>query len=246
MAIIGNWSIYTTHVSKLPLYGYYNPVSPYSIQQVEVEMKILIENEGPFDGVIGYSGGASLAAQLLLKDAQENPTKLPHERIFRWAIFINGGTPLDVFDISDADILNGVVLDSAPQEAIEMLIQPSNTRVREGSERHHPEHDPKELLKEMSALKTRQLADGRIFMTDGKMGIARFDGLVQGALIDIPTLNVWNPNVANKHWGQGLLELCEPGLVREHHHNHNHDFPRGHGEMKKIAKLIREVSEMAK
>jgi hypothetical protein len=36
-------------------------------------------------------------AQLLIRDRQKNPTRLTQERLFRWAVFINGGTPLEVF-----------------------------------------------------------------------------------------------------------------------------------------------------
>jgi predicted esterase len=48
--------------------------------------------EGPFDGVIGYSQGASLAAMYLIQQSQKNPTApLP----FKCAIFFSGGVPLD-------------------------------------------------------------------------------------------------------------------------------------------------------
>lgn len=186
-----------------------------------------------------------MAAQLILRDRLNNPSKLPHERLFRWAVFINAGTPLDVFQVSDVEVKDGVAESGAPKEAHQMLLRPSNTRVRKGTERH-PDYDPQSIKRELMALQTRQLADGRLFMTDGKMGIARYDGIIQGYLIDIPTLHVRSPAVNDRHeGGLGLLELCEPALVKEFYHNHDHDFPRGHAEMKKVAKLIRETAESA-
>jgi hypothetical protein len=121
--------LYTTSFSNLPLYNYYNPISAESIVQVEEEMFRLIAEEGPFDGMIGYSGGAALGAQLLIRDRQRNPTRLPHERLFRWAVFINGGTPLEVFRVADAKVRDGVVEESAPKEAHQMLLRPSNVSI---------------------------------------------------------------------------------------------------------------------
>ncbi|KAK2872002.1 hypothetical protein FQN49_002638 [Arthroderma sp. PD_2] len=175
--------------------------------EVEDEMLRLLEDQGPFDGVIGYSGGAALATQLLIRDRREHPSKLPHERIFRWAVFINAGTPLDVFDISDAVVLDGVIEESAPKEAHQILLRPSNVRVREDEAKRHPDYDPKQIKAQLENLKTRQLVDSRLFMTNGVKGIARYDGIIQGPLIDIATLHIRSPTATNRHWGLGLMEL---------------------------------------
>ncbi|KMP01340.1 hypothetical protein CIRG_01481 [Coccidioides immitis RMSCC 2394] len=174
---------------------------------------------------------------------RENPWKLPHERILRWAAFINGATPLEIFRLSDVEARVGIVDDSAPERELkEIFLRPSNIRVRKENERH-PGYDPEELRRNIMALETRQLADGRLFMTDGRMGGPRYEAAVQGSLIDIPTLHVQCPTVDNRHGGLELMKLCEPSLVREFFfHSHGHDFPRGHYEMK-IAELIREVAE---
>ncbi|EFR04189.1 hypothetical protein MGYG_07196 [Nannizzia gypsea CBS 118893] len=241
----GNWSLFTTSFSELPLYNYYNPISASSITQVEDEMLELIEQQGPFDGVIGYSGGAALAGQLLIRDRRNNPSRLPYERIFRWAVFINAGTPLEVFKISEMDVCAGVIEESAPKEAHQILLRPSNIRVREEEAKRHPDYDPEQIKLQLGKLKTRQLADSRLFMTDGITGIARYDGIIQGALIDIATLHVRSPTATNRHWGLGLMEMCEPAMMMEFLHDHGHDFPRGYADMKKVARLIRELSEMA-
>ncbi|WEW58675.1 hypothetical protein PRK78_004143 [Emydomyces testavorans] len=240
----GNWSLFTTSFSQLPLYNYFNPLKPQSIVQIEDEIFRLIEEEGPFDGAIGYSGGAGLAAQLLIRDFKENPWKLPHERVFRWAVFVNGATPLEIFQLSDVVAKEGVIKESAAErEVADIFLRPSNTRIRKGTERH-PDYDPEEIRRNIMALQTRQLLDGRLFMTDGTMGIARCDAAVQGTLIDIPTLHIRCPTAENRHLGLELMELCEPSLVKEFFHNHDHDFPRGHSEMKKMAELIREMAVM--
>jgi predicted esterase len=57
-----------------------------------MQLNAYVDTEGPFDGVIGYSQGASLAAMYLIQHSKKNPTApLP----FKCAIFFSGGIPLD-------------------------------------------------------------------------------------------------------------------------------------------------------
>lgn len=154
------------------------------------------------------------------------------------------GTPLEAFRLSDVDCLEGTIQESEPaKEAASILLRPSNIRVRKGTERH-PEYDSEKIQAEIAALQTRQLADGRLFMTDGTFGVPRYDSAAQGVLIDIPTLHVRSPTAENVHWGLALLELCERSSAKEFFHEYDHDFPRGRVEIKKIAEMIRETAEM--
>lgn len=62
------------------------------------QLDAYITSEGPFDGVIGYSQGASLAATYLLQLGMRHPGKaLP----FKCAIFFAGGVPLDPAELDD-------------------------------------------------------------------------------------------------------------------------------------------------
>ena len=53
----------------------------------------VLEEEGPFGGVIGFSHGATLASAFLLHHAKNNPLDPPFA-IFRCAVFISGPAPL--------------------------------------------------------------------------------------------------------------------------------------------------------
>ncbi|KAI9732731.1 MAG: hypothetical protein M1818_007465 [Claussenomyces sp. TS43310] len=230
---------------KLPLYVYYNPLVPSSILQTEDELLELIENEGPFDGVLGYSGGASLAAQIIIRDAQQHPYKLPHERPFRFAIFINGASPLHVFSLADVELQDGDVdVSNLIHEAESMFLRPSAVRKKAGvSEEDQP--DVNEMLALLAALKGKRLADGTPFLTDGVHGLTRYNALHQDILIDMPTLHVRSPVEEDRHHGLHLWHMCDPTKRNEFHHRYEHDFPRGRVEMKKIAELIRETAEGA-
>jgi pimeloyl-ACP methyl ester carboxylesterase len=73
-------------------FQYYDQTSAESMNLALSQLDAYLASEGPFDGVIGYSQGASLAATYLIRTAQRHPSApLP----FRYAIFFSGGRPLD-------------------------------------------------------------------------------------------------------------------------------------------------------
>ncbi|KAJ5895850.1 uncharacterized protein N7473_005249 [Penicillium subrubescens] len=76
-----------------PFYSHYprDPVLP-SAQLTEAfeHIQRAIDNEGPFDAVMGFSQGAALAAALIAHHTKTNPTAPP---IFRAAVFLCGGLP---------------------------------------------------------------------------------------------------------------------------------------------------------
>ncbi|KAK2783828.1 hypothetical protein FQN52_009475 [Onygenales sp. PD_12] len=57
-------------------FTYYNPTSPPSIHRALSDLHTYLETEGPFDGLLGFSIGASLAASFIAhKPAAELPIK---------------------------------------------------------------------------------------------------------------------------------------------------------------------------
>ena len=62
----------------------------------------LMEKEGPFDGIVGYSEGATIAGTLLLHEQlmQENHGRIP---MFKFALFFGGWPPMK-------PTLDGIVL----------------------------------------------------------------------------------------------------------------------------------------
>lgn len=66
-------------------YAYYDPTDATSILQAVDDLSAYVSAEGPFDGVMGFSQGAALAAMLLVRD----PSRMP----FSFAIFLCAGLP---------------------------------------------------------------------------------------------------------------------------------------------------------
>lgn len=189
---------------------------------------------------------APLAAQLIIKDTQDHPFKLPHERPFRFAVFINGASPLHVFTCAEAELDTGPARDvdvsSLVQEATSMFLRPSAVR-KKGQFAEEDQPDVNRMLQWLAALKGKRLADGTPFLSDGEYGLTRYNALNSTILIDIPTLHVRSLVEEDRHHGLHLMEMCDPNTRCGFHHMYGHDFPRGGIEMKKIAELIRQTAE---
>ncbi|KAI4270303.1 MAG: hypothetical protein LQ337_006759 [Flavoplaca oasis] len=73
-------------------FQYYDANSALSVALALAQLEKYIEIEGPFDGVLGFSQGASLAAAYLVHLSRDFPSRpLP----FRCAVFFCGGPPFD-------------------------------------------------------------------------------------------------------------------------------------------------------
>lgn len=230
----GNWSLHTTDFADSKLWGYFNLLDPPDVLETEREVLQLIEEDGPFDGILGYSQGGTLAAQVLIRHYVENPMATAGEMPFKFAIFFNTATPSHVFDMSDK-IRNGLVTASNIDE-----LTPEN---KQDAILFY------DIMKRNPLLgKTRffpaQMANGRGILTDLELGMWKSEQRYDGPVIKMPTLHVRCPADKEDH-GMGLLRLCEPTLVSEYHHSHMHDFPRGYDQMRDIARLIRETAELA-
>lgn len=77
-----------------PYRCYYNLPTPDLLNQAYELIRQAAEEEGPFDGVIGFSQGAALAASIMLQHAKSNP----REELFRCAIFAGASLPYNLDD----------------------------------------------------------------------------------------------------------------------------------------------------
>lgn len=235
----GNWSLHTKDFASSRLWGYFNLLDPQNMVDAERDVLQLAEEEGPYDGILGYSQGATLAAQALIRHATEHgqgrpsgdpPSGDPPKPMpFKFAVFFNGATPSRVMRLTEAmKPLTPVVPDMTEPLALKFL----------AAMKANP-------LLGTTTLFPALLADGsgRRVLTDGqKWAMAKCDAHVDGTPITIPTLHVRCATDEPEH-GQELLALCDRTKTREYLHTHKHDFPRGYDEMRQIARLIRETAE---
>jgi predicted esterase len=83
-------------------YQFYDQRSAASMATAISQFEAYLAAEGPFDGVIGYSQGAILAATYMIHFSQLYPSApLP----FKCAIFFSGGRPLDPHALGKGDLI---------------------------------------------------------------------------------------------------------------------------------------------
>lgn len=197
------------------------------ILETERQVLQLAAEEGPYDGILGYSQGATLAAQVLIRHAIENPDCPEHERPFKFAVFFNSATPSRVLQVA-----------SRPPPIVPDLTQPLALKFL-----HAMKANP---LLGKTTLYPAELpgSESRLILTDGTLAMMKCDSTLDGVLIRIPTLHVRCPSDEPEH-GEELYHLCETQKAAQYFHIHKHDFPRGYDEMRQIARLIRQTAERA-
>jgi len=217
------WAIHTDTFASAGLWEYYDLLDPYNVIETERELLDLIIEDGPYDGVLGYSQGAGLAMQAIIRFAADNPGATADEFPFRFAVLINCPTPIRILEMDERVEVDTPTADEADAALYKMLA------------RANP-------LLESSSLFPARLANGRRILTDNIVGLTKADVTMDGQLIKIPTLHI-RCKEDKPQFGQEAYELCDEGVARQFFHGHDHDFPRGFDEMRRIAKAIREVAE---
>ncbi|KAJ2971515.1 hypothetical protein NUW58_g9396 [Xylaria curta] len=65
------------------------------------DLERLVDEEGPFDGVMAFSQAAAMAATFILRSQRKDPEKHGPRPVFRCAVFFCGGVPVDPSDLQD-------------------------------------------------------------------------------------------------------------------------------------------------
>ncbi len=225
----GSWSRHyssSQNDENTPLYVYCKVLDLKSTLETELNLlELLLEEDPPFDGVLAYSSGAALAAQVFLRHERErSPDSHP---LFKFAVFCNAVIPSRIFKLEQCtgaitstdrslmeealqyiDIISGFRIKAMPQLESQM-------KVRRVKDRTHLENDWKAM----------KLPNGMSFLTDGEYCVAAVDCTIPP--ISVPTLHIVDQQEP-RLLGSGMLEFCDGRLAREYHHHHGHEFPRGY------------------
>lgn len=180
-------------------------LDPYDVLDAERQLLEIALEDGPYDGILGYSQGATFAAQTVIQHIIENPRATIQEMPFRFAIFFNGATPSRVSPLTEEP--RPIRIESDPEAINFYKVQKANP------------------ILHSTAFYPAALSNGRNILTDGQIGMIKCDPDIDGTMIKIPTLHVRCPTDNYEH-GLELQKLCEPSSVQEYFHGHGHDFPR--------------------
>ena len=86
-----------------PYLCYYDMPLGSKVRAAQEYIMEVVEDEGPFDGILGFSQGAALAASILLERERSNQQN-PDSSIFKFAIFICATRPWDINHTRQIDV----------------------------------------------------------------------------------------------------------------------------------------------
>ncbi len=86
---------------NLDCYSFFDGTSASSIRESVEDLSHYVATHGPFEGVIGFSQGAVLAATLIIA-VEHGLLKVPAP--FRFAVFLCGGLPFDFVALQEENV----------------------------------------------------------------------------------------------------------------------------------------------
>jgi len=205
-------------------------------------LDLLLEEEDPFDGVLAYSSGAALAAQVFLRHEEQRKSRQDLHPLFRFAIFCNAVTPGRILDIKGHRLIDEPTRQNVEliEEVTTYLSLISDFRMKVSPELSTQIIKQKMMDEEFfkQTLTAKTLDDGTPLLSDGKLCVMNFEP----QCISIPTLHIRDLEEP-RQFGLGLLELCNARLAKEYYHSQGHEFPRGYNTIKDIARLVLDLVE---
>jgi hypothetical protein len=82
-------------------YTYFDPTSPQSCLLALEDLSSYIGEEGPFDAILAFSAGATLAATYLAQLSSSRQTSLPEP--IKLAIFLSGVSPVSLSSLTSGE-----------------------------------------------------------------------------------------------------------------------------------------------
>ncbi|KAF4511278.1 hypothetical protein G6O67_003089 [Ophiocordyceps sinensis] len=186
-------------------------------------LETIIEERGPFDGVMGISEslkGAMLAASLLIKCQMDRQTSTP-----RFGIFFAGLIPLTWTDSIGQDVhvlmrKYPLLLDKAVWQ------QPNTTLCRDRLQALGAEA---EFAPEFQSSLQPVKASSRPRCLHPDMHSER---------LDLPTVHVWGRQDVLSKQSELVLQLCNPDLAESYQHEGGHDVPQLWPDNEAVSEII--------
>lgn len=220
-----------------PFYSHTQGYSPAEMTQAVEYLEDLIEEEGPFDGIFGFSQGAAMTLTYLYQQQQTVISPLP----VKFACLFSAAMPcspdfsigddiisnlLDLkYDITDLARSNGQNLGLAEQEFVDVLQQ---TVVDATS------HDPNFPWTDLDVYRNGK--------SDAVPRVMYPSVLAQK--IQIPTIHVWGQNDFGYmiKMAEVARSICEESMAKTVLHGGLHDIPKGQPEIKAVLRSINSVT----
>ncbi|KAE8379812.1 serine hydrolase FSH [Aspergillus bertholletiae] len=198
-----------------PYYTFWQGDSLSALQNTRTWLLDLIAKRGPYDAVLCFSQGCTLAAATLLLHAHESPLTPPP---FKAAIFICGGAPLSLLENVGYEI------------TAEMREQDAESRRKLSAQA-----DSAAILAKGTDRWSGGGA-GHLIDEDSIRAEIEARGMVK---IGVPTVHVYGRKDPRFAAGVQLSGVCDGTMRRVFDHGGGHDIPRTTAVSEQLAQLVR-------
>ncbi|KAM7204959.1 Serine hydrolase FSH [Rhypophila sp. PSN 637] len=215
-----------------PFYCYYSKPTTTQLEAAFELVTEFIEDEGPFDGVFGFSQGGALIASMLLRQRRQRQLKgqsMPVEDLFKVAVFTCTSLPFDL-DCNDAIVKSQQTAGDGTTTTglYNTIINPldGSVSIRNFHLDHHENNTPTSSNGEDKVETTR--INGYLTApepTDG-LPLRRYhpDREPAHLRISIPTVHIIGEKDPFAPQSKALVGLCEDAVVVTH--QGGHELPR--------------------
>jgi pimeloyl-ACP methyl ester carboxylesterase len=184
---------------------------------------------------MNFSQGCSLTSSLLLYQQAQQPSQPP---LFKVAIFICGGVPLDVVEELGVNVTQEARdWDSSSKAQLEARAS-SAAILREGRERWGAGFDSLESVPSSSSSEAATTAPTNIFGID-------FSLVKPELRIRIPTVHVYGARDPRFPASVTLAHFCDSSMRRTFDHGAGHEIPRARPVSERLAELLEWAAMMA-
>ncbi|VUC29983.1 unnamed protein product [Clonostachys rosea] len=205
-----------------PFYSHTRAYDPQSMQAAIEHLEEVIEESGPFDGVLGFSQGAALTISFL---HQRTDKPLP----FKFALFFSSVIPCS----ADAAVCNNLIDRICPLDSSDTASEEQKLF--------------SELL-EQTVIPAQQhnsmLPDYDISIYRGDQELLQAPRLIPPSLvkekIQIPTVHMTGKKDASfmRSMSKAALGLCEKGTFKVLEHSGGHELPKAPADVKAAVRAM--------
>lgn len=216
-----------------PCYCYFKTPHPDEIPQAHDLINEIIAEEGPFDGVLGFSQGATVAASLLLQHAIDHPDTAPP---FKFAVFFSSYFAFSSDYSFQQDAAIAFAAESTKARASSKTGMNQKTLELLELQSAPLGFSPSVVLDFSAALKTanRTGLAGRVDYTElsPDQYPRPFHPDLLARRITIPTAHIYSSEDPFNVSARLLQKMCAGKVVKGVIHGGGHELPRTKGEIK--------------
>lgn len=217
-----------------PFLCYHKEPSLEELQAVYELVMEVVEDEGPFDAVLGFSQGSAMAATIMLYEAEKKSFPQP----FKMGVFLSTTMPFDFgsgilrLQYNRDQGLRATHLDAALNPVIEDMNINWLTDCRS-----------KTVIEEFEARRPPSML---VTEADVKVDVLlRYHPSTHTQRLCLPTVHVIGTNDSYADHGENLFGMCDPRYATLITHDGGHQLPRNTSSVAKVASAImRAVEQM--